>query len=71
MFPLLWMIVFTKKHEETIYLCSRYVGVDSFLCFTIMLTISLILEDFIYSEKDIRKLGCVLKKRYIGLIYGT
>lgn len=67
--------MFAKIHEKTSYLCNKYVGMSIFLCCAtsrkIVLVFSLILDGFIFSEKNSRGLGCVLKKRYVGHICGT
>ena len=68
-------IIFTEKHEEMFTCVSRYVGVDIFLSgssssWKIVLVFSLILEGFVYSEENVG-LGCVLKKRCVGLICGV
>lgn len=66
---------FHRETRRNVYLYSRYVGVDIFLSgsssWKIVLVFSLISEGFIYSEKNIMGLRCVLKKRYFGLICGV
>ena len=36
-----------------------------------LLVSSLILDGLVYSQKNMRGLGCVLKERYVGLICGN
>lgn len=73
-FPFFWKIIFTKKQEKTTCVVDILVLIVFFvvpLAEKLSWYSGMICNGFIYSEKNIRGLGRVLKKRYVGLICGT
>ena len=73
-FSLFWKIIFTKKQEKTTCVVDILVLMVFFvvpLAEKLSWYSGMICNGFMYSEKNIRGLGRVLKKRYVGFICGT